>query len=139
MTAEQDHLDLASARVEVERARLEVSKQEIVSPLQGEESKIDLGMAEEKLRVQQATVDLHQKSDASKIASITRQLEKAKADIDITNERLAHMEIRAPANGVVIYLNNFSQGWINAKPFKVGDNVWPAALSPNFRISRLFI
>ena len=128
MTAEQDHLDLASARVEVERARLEVSKQEIVSRLQGEESKIDLGMAEEKLRVQQATVDLHQKSDASKIASITRQLEKAKADIDITNERLAHMEILAPANGVVIYLNNFSQGWINAKPFKVGDNVWAGSV-----------
>jgi multidrug efflux pump subunit AcrA (membrane-fusion protein) len=36
-----------------------------------------------------AAVELHQKSDASKIASITRQRDKAQADIDITNKRLA--------------------------------------------------
>lgn len=127
MTAEQDRLDLASARVEVERQRLEVSKQEIVSRIQGEESKIDFGMAEEKLRVEEATVDLHQKSDTSKIASLTRQRDKAQADIDITKERLSQMEVRAPSNGVVIYFPNYSQGWINAKPFKAGDQVWPGS------------
>jgi multidrug efflux pump subunit AcrA (membrane-fusion protein) len=127
MTAEQDRLDLASARVEVERQRLEVSKQEIVSRIQGEESKIDFGMAEEKLRVEEATVDLHQKSDTSKIASLTRQRDKAQADIDITKERLSQMEVRAPSNGVVIYFPNYSHGWINAKPFKAGDQVWPGS------------
>jgi HlyD family secretion protein len=128
MTGEQDHLDLASARVAVERQRLEVSKQEIVSRIQGEESKIDLGMAEEKLRVEEATVELHQKSDASKLASLTRQRDKAQADIDITNQRLAQMEIRAPSAGVVTYLSNYSQGWMNAKPFKVGDQIWPGSV-----------
>ena len=34
------------------------------------------------------------------------------------------MEMHAPSSGVVVYLNNYSQGWINAKPFKVGDQVW---------------
>jgi multidrug efflux pump subunit AcrA (membrane-fusion protein) len=89
MTAEQDRLDLTAASVEVERGKLEASKQEIVSKLQGEQSRIDLGMAEEKLRVAQAAVELHQKSDASKIASITRQRDKAQADIDILARGIA--------------------------------------------------
>src|SRR5262249_36278270 len=59
MTAEQDKIDLTAAQVEVERARLEASKQEIVSRLQGEESRIDLEIAQEKLRVEEATVNLH--------------------------------------------------------------------------------
>ena len=44
ITAEQDKLDLATARYDVERAKLEASKQAIVSVIQGEESKIDLAI-----------------------------------------------------------------------------------------------
>jgi multidrug efflux pump subunit AcrA (membrane-fusion protein) len=127
MTAEQDRLDLSAARVEVERAKLEASKQEIVSKLQGEASRVDLGLAEEKLRVTEAAANLHKKSDESKIASLTRQRDKAQADIDVTKRRLEQMEIKAPSNGVVVYLSNYSQGWMNAKPFKVGDQVWPGS------------
>jgi len=54
ITAEQDKLDLANARYQVERAKLEASKQAIVSVIQGEESKVDLESAEKKLRVQDA-------------------------------------------------------------------------------------
>jgi HlyD family secretion protein len=128
ITAEQDRLDLASAHVDLEKAKLEVTKQELVSPLQGEESKIDLGLSEEKLRVQEATNNLHQTSDAQKIGSATRLRDKAQQDIDVTNERLTRMEMHAPSNGVVVYVNNYAQGWINAKPFKVGDNVFPGTV-----------
>jgi multidrug efflux pump subunit AcrA (membrane-fusion protein) len=127
MTAEQDKVDLTAAQVEVERSTLEASKEEIVSRLQGEESKIDLEIAKEKLRVEEATVNLHQKSDAAKIASMKRQLDKAQQDVDVTNERIAKMEVHAPSSGVIVYLNNVSQGWMNAKPFKVGDQVWPGS------------
>ena len=127
ITAEQDKRDLATARYTVERARLEVSKTEIVSQIQGEESKIDLGVAEKKLRVQEATVALHEASDKAKIASFGRQQEQAQAEVDLTKARLAQMEIKAPLNGIIVYLSNYSQGWINAKPFKVGDQVWPGA------------
>ena len=124
MTSEQDKLDLTSAQVEVERSKLEASKAEVVSRLQGEENQIDLGVAQEKLKVEEATVNLHQKSGASKIASLTRQRDKAQQDIDVTKQRLAKMELHAPSSGVVVYLPNYSQGWVNAKPFKVGDQVW---------------
>jgi HlyD family secretion protein len=40
ISGEQDQLDLSTSRYQVEKAKLEVSKAEIVSALQGEESKI---------------------------------------------------------------------------------------------------
>ena len=70
ITAEQDNSDLLDSNYTVERARLEASKTEIVSRLQGEESRIDLGVAEQKSKVAEATVALHAASDKSKIASL---------------------------------------------------------------------
>lgn len=128
MTGEQDQVDLTSARVEVDKQTLEVSKQEIVSKLQGESSRVDLGLAEEKQLVAKASADLHKKSDESKIASLTRQRDKAQQDIDVTKRRLGQMEIKAPLGGVIVYFPNQSQGWVNAKPFKVGDQVWPGSV-----------
>jgi HlyD family secretion protein len=128
ITSEQDQLDLASARVVLEKAKLEASKRELVSKLQGSESRIDLDLAEENLKAQIATIDLHIMSDAQKVGSATRLRDKAQEEIDVTTDRLAHMEMHAPSAGVIVYVNNFSQGWINAKPFKVGDSVWPGSV-----------
>ena len=127
ITAEQDRRDLASARYDVEKAKLEASKQEIVSAIEGEESRIDLGLSEQKLKVEGATVDLHAASGAAKVASLTRVRDQAQGDVDLWKRRLEQMEIRAQSGGIVVFLTNYSQGWISAKPFKVGDQVWPGA------------
>lgn len=127
ITAEQDKLDLANARYQVEKARLEASKQEIVSAIQGDENKIDLGLAEEDLKVKAAASHLHAASDDAKTSSLTRLRDHAEADVDLTKERLSKMDLPAPSDGMIVYLPNFSQGWINAKPFKVGDQVWSGA------------
>jgi HlyD family secretion protein len=127
ITAEQDKLELASLRQAVELARIEASKKEIVSVLQGEENRIALGLAEQKLEVKKAATDFNIASAQSKIASTQSQRDKAQAEVDLTRRRIAQTEVSAPAAGVVNYLMNFSQGWMNAKPFKVGDNVWPGS------------
>jgi HlyD family secretion protein len=119
---EQDASDLADTKFNVEKARLEASKTEIVSQIQGEENKIDLGMAEEKLKVQEATVALHDTSEKSKIASLTRLRDQAAREVEITKTRITEMDVKSPISGIVVYLPNYSQGWINAKPFKAGDN-----------------
>jgi HlyD family secretion protein len=124
ITDEQDQSDLADAKFTLERAQLEVSKQQIVSRIAGEESKIDLGVAEQKLKVQEATVALHAASERSKIASLTRLRDQASADVDLTKSRIAQMEIKAPLAGYLTFSPNYSQGWMNAKPFKVGDNAF---------------
>jgi HlyD family secretion protein len=101
ITADQDKLDLATATYDREKARLEASKKTIVSAMDGQKSAIDLGLAEEKVRVQQSTIVLHQKSDEAKIASLERLRDAARAEVDLIKERLALMELKSPLNGVV--------------------------------------
>ncbi|HUQ92861.1 MAG TPA: hypothetical protein VM120_14365, partial [Bryobacteraceae bacterium] len=126
--SEQDKRDLSATRYQVERARMEVSKQEIVSAIQGEESRIDLGLAQEKQRVQQAASNLHTASDTSRIASFTRVRDQAQTEVDIIKRRIERMEVKTPLTGIIVYLSNYSQGWMNAKPFKPGDSVWPGSV-----------
>jgi len=125
--AEQDFINSAKARYEVERAKLEVSKQEIVSRIQGEESKIDLGVAEQKLKVTDAQGRTHQATDKTRLAALTSARDQAKYEVDIMKRRLEQMEVQSPLSGVIIYLPNYSQGWVNAKPFKIGDRAWSGA------------
>jgi multidrug efflux pump subunit AcrA (membrane-fusion protein) len=124
ITAEQDKTELADAKFTVERAKLEASKQEIVSRIQGEQSKVDLGVAEQKLKVVEATVELHAASDKSRIASLTRQRDAAQADVDLMKSRLTQMELKAPVTGMLMLGFNYAQGWMNAKQYKVGDSVY---------------
>lgn len=124
ITAEQDASDLAQAKYTVERARLDASKEDILSKIDGEEKKVDLGVAEQHLKVQEATVALHAASDKSKIASLTRLRDQAQSDVDVTKHRISQMEIKAPIAGIPNYSPNYSQGWNNVRPFKVGDNVF---------------
>ena len=127
ITAEADKRELSSAGYDLEKARLEVSRQEILSAIQGEEAKINLGLSENKLKVQKATVGLHEASGRSKLASLARVRDQAQYEVDLTKDRLAKMEVKTPLTGVIIYMPNYSAGWMNAKPFKVGDQAWPGA------------
>jgi HlyD family secretion protein len=124
ITAEQDASDLAQAKYTVERARLDASKEDILSKIDGAEKKVDLEVAEERLKVQEATVALHAASDRSKIASLTRLRDQAQGDVDVTKQRIGQMEIKAPIAGIPNYSPNYTQGWNNVRPFKVGDNVF---------------
>ncbi len=140
ITAEQDNLEIAGLKQAVELARIEASKAEIVSAIQGEENRIALSLAQEKLRVKQAAAEFNAASAKSKIGSTESQRNKAQAETELTRSRIAMTEIRAPAGGIVSYAMNYSQGWMNAKPFKVGDNVWPGsavAEIPNVESLRL--
>jgi multidrug efflux pump subunit AcrA (membrane-fusion protein) len=128
ITLQQDERDIYDARHQVETARLEASKTEIVSRIQGEESKVDLAVAEEKLKVYVAAAELHSTSSKAKIASLTRQRDQARFVVNLIQGRLAQMELKAPISGVVVFAQNTAQGWVNAKPFRAGDQVWPAAV-----------
>lgn len=124
---QQNQLDLDDASYKVEHAKLEVLKAGILSPLEAEKNKIELGLSEKKLDIQKAKNDFGTTSGEAKIASLKRALDKAKDELELTDYRLKQMERKAPIDGWVNYLPNYSQGWMNAKPFKVGDQVWPGA------------
>lgn len=122
IAGDQDTLDLSTADYQMQKARLEAAKQAIMSRIQGEESDIDSGLAEEKLNVQKAANLTHQKSSEGKIASLTRARDTAKTQVEFTEHQLSLMELKSPLDGVINYMSNYSQGWMNAQPFKVGDH-----------------
>lgn len=124
ITAEQDQSTLREARFNLEKAQLRTATNEFVGRIEAEQNRIDVGVSEQKLKVQEATVEQHAASDKSKMASLTRQRDQAQADVDITKERLTQMEIKAPLTGVVVFQSNYALGSVNATPFKVGDNVY---------------
>ena len=124
ITAEHDQSDLRDAAFAVETAKLKTVDNEFVSRIEAQQATIDLGIAEQKRRVQEANVALHAAADKSRIASVTRQLQQAQADVDLTRSRIARMEIRAPLSGFVVFVSNNNQGPLSAQPFKVGDNVF---------------
>ena len=122
--SDRDQSELNDARYNVDKSRLGTAANEFVGRLQAEEARIDLGVAEQKLKVQEANIALHAATNTSRMASLTRQRDQAKADVDLTQARMAQMEITAPLSGVVVFVSNNNQGPLNAKPFKVGDNVY---------------
>lgn len=127
ITAEQDKLELATLNQSVEVAKLEVSKAEILSAIQAEDNRIALALVQQKLKVKQAAAAFNSASAKSKIGAAASQKRKAQAEVELIRDRVARTEIRAPGNGVITYSMNYSQGWMNAKPFKVGDSVWPGS------------
>jgi len=122
--ADRDQSELVDARYNVEKARLGTAANEFVGRIQAEQARIDLSVAEQKLKVQEAAMASHAASNASRMASLTRQRDQAKADVELTKTRMAQMEVDAPLGGVVVFVSNYNQGPLNAKPFKVGDNVY---------------
>jgi HlyD family secretion protein len=128
ITAEGDHLDLAKAEYEVEKARLAAAQQSILSDIQGEENKIDVHVAEQKLNAAKATVELHKKSDEAKLASLTRLRDQEQNELEIANRQVVLMEVKTPSGGLITYISNTSQGWMNAQPYKVGDHAFPGAV-----------
>ena len=122
IAADQDQLDLSTAVYAREKAQLEASKQAIVSAMEGQKSAIDLGLAAEKVNLQQATGALHQTSGEAKVASLKRLRDAAQAEVDLIHYRLSLMDLKSPLNGVINYQANTTQGWMNTQPFKVGDH-----------------
>ena len=124
ISAQQDQTELGDARFSVERARVQASLAAIESRIKGEQSKVDFGIAEQKLKAQEATIALHTASNKSRIASLTRQRDQVKADVDITKARIAQMELKAPSSGLLTFNMNYSgvMSSSEARPFKIGDN-----------------
>jgi multidrug efflux pump subunit AcrA (membrane-fusion protein) len=122
--SDKDQSDLVDSRYNVDKSRLGTAANEFVGRLQAEEARIDLGVAEQKLKVTEANMALHSATNTSRMASLTRQRDQAKADVEVTQRRMAQMEVQAPLSGVVVFVSNYNQGPLNAQPFKVGDNVY---------------
>jgi RND family efflux transporter MFP subunit len=114
----------------VESAKLDASKAEVLSKIQGEKNRIAVGVAEGSLQQVKATINAHQVGNDADLSRNDQRLDKGQRDLDTATSYLDMMRLRAPSDGVAIVLSNFrSSGTFgqSTPPFKEGDNVWNGA------------
>jgi HlyD family secretion protein len=123
LAEEEDKTAVLKARFDVENARLEASKQEIVSKIEGEEAKLKLADAEQKFR----EVEAKQRSDLAlnraNIESAEQSSKKAEYDAARSQRALSQMTLRAPSAGNVTVLEHWNAG--NMSTYRTGDKAWP--------------
>ncbi|MGH9485969.1 MAG: efflux RND transporter periplasmic adaptor subunit [Terriglobales bacterium] len=124
ITDQQDALNLATDINTIAAAKLNVIKQTVQSPIAGAEAKLALGMDQEQLKVESATIAAHKTSNQAQIATDLRAQQYAQSQYDLITTQIEEMTVTAPISGRVAYLMNHSQGRDNEQPFKVGDSVW---------------
>lgn len=130
LTEEQDQTDLLKARYDVERAKLEVSKQEIVSVIEGEEAKEKLADAEQSLRQIEAKLKSDKSGSEADVHGSVEKHDKALYDVQQAERQIAALTVNAPAAGMVTLMPNWRAGGFfsdNPPEFKEGDRAWPGA------------
>ncbi len=125
LAEEEDKTTVLKARYAVESAKLEASKQEIVSKIEGEEAKLKLADAEQSLREAETKEKSDKALNQATIESSVQLSAKAKFDVQRAERSLAQMSVRAPSAGTISLL----QHWGGSGPvtYRPGDRAWPGA------------
>jgi HlyD family secretion protein len=127
--------DLEKARYDVQRAKLEVSKAEILSKLDGEKNKLLLADAEQHLKEEEEKLVSDRAKAAADIDGKKQKREKSLRDVQVAEQDITLLTLRAPQDGMVTILPNWrASGWSSdsAPPFKEGDRAWQGARIAEF-------
>jgi HlyD family secretion protein len=127
---ELDKMNLMSSQYNVERAKLEASKAEILSEIEGAKNRIDVTVAEGTLNQVKTTITSRKQSHDADLDRLSEKKDKTVRDVDLAKSYLSKMVIRAPNDGIVNLLPNFRSGGSfgqSPPPFKEGDRAWTGA------------
>jgi len=130
MQEEGDSMDKVQSEYSLERSKLDASKAEVVSAIEGEKARINVGVSEGSLQRVKAVINAHQVGYDADMNRLSQAKDKAYRDLKTTEGYLALMQLRAPVDGIVNVLSNFrSQGQFGQTqpPYKEGDNVYTGA------------
>lgn len=127
---EQDGMNLMTSQYNVERSKLEAGKAEVVSKIEGEKSRIDVGISEGELSQVNTTIKAHKIAQQADLDRLQQKKEKTVRDVERTKSYISKMVLTAPNDGIVNILPNFrAQGSFGSAPpaFKEGDRAWTGA------------
>jgi len=123
---EQDVTDVMSAKYATEKARMDASKQEILSVIEGEQAKLKLADAEQKQKETESKLKADRGAAASDLASKQQKHDQAAFQVELDQSALDSLILRAPLDGVVALQTHWQpQG--GPTTFKPGDRAWPGA------------
>jgi HlyD family secretion protein len=125
LTEEEDVTAVKKSRFEVETAKLDASKQEIVSKIEGAEANLKVADAEQKLHEVEEKLKADRAVSKATIESKIEASKKAAYDVQRAEQALTKMILRAPAGGMISLISMWHPG--GEAPFKPGDRAWPGA------------
>jgi len=125
LAEEENKTAVLKARYDVEAAKLEASKQEIVSKIEGEEARLKLADAEQKLHEAETKQKSDQALNKATIESTEQASKKAKFDMDRAERSLAQMSLHAPSAGTISLLQHWAGSSMTT--YRPGDRAWPGA------------
>ncbi len=132
LSHEQQSTDLLQAGYDVDRAKLDSSKQEILSEIDGAETRLKLSDSQQKLKELQQKDVSTQQSASAEIESKKQKREKSDFDVKLTERQIELLTLRAPTDGMVTIMPNYrARNWTNGNStpdFKEGDRAWPGAV-----------
>lgn len=130
MEDEADAMNKMSSEYDVERSKLDASKAEVLSAVEGEKNRIGVGVSEGNLQQVRASINAHQVGHEADLSRLGQRKDNAVKNLNLAQGYLTKMQLRAPNDGLVNVLSNFrAQGTFgqSTPPFKEGDNVWTGA------------
>jgi len=120
---EQDLTDVMKAKFDTEKAKLDASKQEILSVIEGEQAKLKLADAEQKQKEAEAKLKADRASAGSDMVSKKQKYDQAAYQVQLDEKSLALLTLRAPLDGVVALPESLGTA-DRANAFQVGDRAW---------------
>jgi HlyD family secretion protein len=107
---EADSMNLMTAQYNVERAKLEASKAEIVSEIDGAKNRIQVGVSEGEQKQVETSIESRKVSHEADLARLAQKKDKTLRDVAQAKDYLSKMVIIAPIDGIVNVLPNFRSG-----------------------------
>ena len=123
LNEEVDTTALMKAKYDVEVARLDASKSEVVSRIEGAEANLKLADAEQALHQAELQLKSDEAVDQSTIQGKKNASRKADFDAQRAQSALAAMTLKAPSDGSISLLSIWHNG--GEGPFKAGERAWP--------------
>lgn len=130
ITNEMDAMNLMTSEYNVERAKLDASKAEVLSEIEGAKNLINVDVAKGDLDQVKTTIKSHGTSNQADLERLEQKKDKTVRDAERAKSYLSKMVLRAPHDGIVNILPNFrSSGSFGSTPppFKEGDQAWTGA------------
>jgi HlyD family secretion protein len=129
----EDQTALLKAKYAVRRAELEVSKNEIVSPIDAQKNLLGLDEAKRALAQLQQDIQSHSASNQAALAISEEKRHKARLSMEQAEQNIKNMHIISPIDGLVVIHGNrdstggFFMDGMTLPDYHVGDQVNPGS------------
>ena len=122
LTEEEDTTAVMKARYAVDSAKLDASKNEILSRIEGAEAELKVKDAEQSLREAEEKLKADKAKNKATIEGYRNASAKARFDEERAERALNSMVVKAPSSGSVSLVSVWHDG--GERPFKAGERVW---------------